>query len=127
MKFFADHCVTESVCRLLEGSGHEVIRLRDRLPPNSPDPVVAKISEQLDAILITHDGDFRKIAPRIPKGAKARFRKLSRIQLQCDYPRSEHRVAAALSLIEFEWTAAQSRTDKRLHMVIRKAGITTNR
>ena len=127
MKFFADHCVTESVCRLLEGAGHKVIRLRDELPPDSPDPIVAKFAEEIDAVLITHDGDFRKIAPRIPTGAKARFRRLSRIQIQCDYPRSETRVAAALSLIEFEWNEAQGRPDKRLHMVIRKAGITTHR
>ena len=127
MKFFADHCVTESVCRLLEEAGHEVIRLRDELAPNSPDPVVARFAEQSNAILITHDGDFKKIAPRIPNGAKARFKSLSRIQLQCDYPRVEERVAAALSVIEFEWSIAQERPDKRLHLVIRKTGITTNR
>jgi len=127
VKFFADHNVTESVCRLLEERGHEVVRLRDELPPDSPDPVVAKYAEQMEAVLISHDGDFRSIAPRIPHGERARFRKLSRIHLRCDYPSAEKRVAAAIDLVEFEWNLAQERADKRIHIVIQKAGIKTNR
>jgi len=127
MRFFADHNVTESVCLLLERKGHEVIRLRDELPPDSPDPIVAKFAEQIDAVLISHDGDFKRIAPRIPRGSKARFRKLSRIHLQCEYPVSERRIAEAIRLIEFEWDLAQERADKRIHIVIQKSGIKTNR
>lgn len=127
MKFFADHNVAESVCRVLEERGHEVVRLRNELPPDSPDPVVAKFAEQIDAILISHDGDFKRIAPRIPRGGKARFRKLSRIHLQCEYPVAERRVAEAIGLIEFEWSLAQERADKRIHIVVQKAGIKTNR
>ena len=127
MKFFADHCVTESVCRFLEERGHEVVRLRDVLPTDSPDPLVANFAEQLEAILISHDGDFRKIAPRIPVGARMRFKKLSRIHLQCDYPGAEKRMAAAISLIEFEWDLAQGLSDKRIHINIQKSGIKTNR
>lgn len=127
MKFFADHNVTESVCRVLEEKGHDVVRLRDELPPDSPDPVVAKFAEQIDAILISHDGDFKRIAPRIPRGRRARFRKLSRIHLRCDYAGAEKRVAAAIGLIEFEWNLAQERADKRIHIEIQKSGIKTNR
>lgn len=127
MRFFADHCVAESVCQALEGGGHEVIRLRDELPPDSPDPVVARYAEKRDAVLVTHDSDFRRIAPRIPVGAKQRFRRLSRIQLHCDYPRASERMTAALSLIEFEWKLARKRRDRRIHIVIRKTAITTNR
>lgn len=127
MKFFADHCVTESVCRVLEARGHEVVRLRDVLPTDSPDPLVARYAEQIDAILISHDGDFKKIAPRVPSGARRRFKKLSRIHLACDYPQSDKRIAAALTLIEFEWGIAQQRTDNRLRMVINKSNIRTER
>lgn len=127
MKFFADHNVTESVCQLLERRGHEVVRLRDELPPDSPDPVVAKYAEQIDAVLISHDRDFNKIAPRIPRGGKTRFRRLSRTHLQCDYPDAENRVSAALGLVEFEWNLAQQKADKRIHIVIQKSGIKTNR
>ncbi len=126
MRFFADHCVMESVCRLLERRGHEVIRLKDKLPIDAPDPVVARLSEAQEAILLTLDKDFKKIAPRIPKNAKNRFKKLSRVQLEC-HPNMEKRVLATLDLIEFEWEQAQKRSDKRLHMVIRKGSITTHR
>ena len=40
MRFFADHCVPNSVVRALAAAGHEVMRLRDHLAPDSPDPVV---------------------------------------------------------------------------------------
>lgn len=127
MRFFADHNVTESVCQFLESRGYIVERLRDKLPITATDPVVAKYAEQTDAILISHDRDFNKIAPRIPRGGRARFRKLSRIHLACDYPGSEKRIAAAMSLIEFEWNIAQARSDKRMQIIIQQAGIKTLR
>jgi hypothetical protein len=112
---------------VIEDRGHTVVRLRDVLPTDSPDPLVARYAEQIEAILISHDGDFRTIAPRIPKGARSRFKKLSRVLLQCDYPGSDRRMAEALGLIEFEWNLAQTRLDKRVHIVIQKAGIKTHR
>lgn len=127
MKFFADHCVTESVCHALEQRGHKVIRLRNELPTDSPDPLVAKYAEHIEAILISHDGDFKKIAPRISIGDRTRFKKLSRVHLQCGYPGAAQRVDDAISLIEFEWEIAQSRQDKRIHITVQKAGIKTHR
>lgn len=127
MKFFADHNVAESICRYLEERGHEVIRLRDALPPNSPDPVVAKYAESIDAVLISHDRDFNRIAPRTTRKSQARFRRLSRIHLQCEYPGAVKRVTEAIGLIEFEWELAQERADKRIHIVVQKSGIRTNR
>lgn len=127
MKFFADHCVPESVCEVLEKNGHTVIRLRDELPADSPDPMVAKFAQQIEAILISLDGDFKDIAPRIPVGAKRRFSRLSRIHLGCAPPRAAQRIKEALSLIEFEWNSAQARSDKRIHIVIQNNGIKTNR
>jgi predicted nuclease of predicted toxin-antitoxin system len=38
MRFFADHCVPESVAKALETEGHEVIRLRHQLLNDTPDP-----------------------------------------------------------------------------------------
>jgi hypothetical protein len=127
MKFFADHCVSESVCRVLEERGHTVVRLRDELLTDSPDPVVAKFAEEIEAILVSHDRDFKKIAPRIPAQARSRFKRLSRVHLQCDYPGAEKRVAAAMSLLEFEWAISQERPDRRIHIVIQKNGIKTYR
>ena len=112
---------------MLEGLGHTVTRLRDTLPTDSPDPLVAKVSEQNGSILVSHDGDFQTIAPKIPNGARNRFRKLSRIHLGCSYPKAAERVAAAMSLIEFEWEIAQARSDKRILITIQTDVMKTKR
>lgn len=97
------------------------------LPTDTPDPIVAKTAQDADAILITHDGDFKTVAPRIAIGQRRRFRKLSKVHLNLEHVRSEKRLAAAIALIEFEWLAAQDRSDKRLHIVIQPAVIKTHR
>lgn len=101
-------------------------RLRNVLPPDTPDPIVAKIAQDNDCILLTHDGDFKKVAPRIEKGSRKRFKKLSRIHLACPQAQAQKRLAAAIALIEFEWTGAQARKD-RLYLVIQPATIKTHR
>ena len=88
---------------------------------------MAKVAQDNDAILLSHDGDFRTIAPRIAKGQRQRFRKLSKIHLACEHAKAEKRLATAMLLVEFEWAGAQERTDKRLHMVIRPAVLSTHR
>jgi predicted nuclease of predicted toxin-antitoxin system len=103
------------------------MRLRDHLPTDTPDPIVAKVAQESDAILVSHDGDFKKIAPRIPNGSKARFRSLSRIHLQCENVAAATRLAAAISLVEFEWTLAQARPDKRIHITVQANLIKTSR
>jgi len=119
--------VSESACKFLEARGHIVTRLRDVLPTDTPDPIVAKVAQDSDSILLTHDGDFKTVAPRIPKGSKARFKKLSRIHLACPQVRAAERLAAAIALVEFEWVAAQARPDKRLHVVVQLGVIKTHR
>jgi len=87
--------------------------LRKQLAPNSPDPLVAAISEMNEAILVSLDSDFNTLAPRAGVG-RARFRKLSRIALKCSEPQAAARVKVAMSLIEHEWNFAQKQTDKRM-------------
>jgi Domain of unknown function (DUF5615) len=112
--FFIDHCVPDSVGRVLQDAGHEVILLRERIAPDSPDPLVAAVSEMNGAVLISLDSDFRRLAPRVPAGQRQRFRRLSRIGLRCKAPRCAQRLMVALSLIEHEWGVAQSSADKRM-------------
>ena len=127
LHFFIDHNVPESVCKFLKGLGHEVTRLRDVMPTDSPDSVVAQYSEQIGAILISNDGDFKNIAPRVPDGQKARYRKLSRVHLNCNQVQAATRIAAAIGFIEFEWQSAQARGDKRIQITIQNNGIKTHR
>lgn len=103
--------------RVLSDAGHEVILLRNELAPNSPDPLVAAVSEMNEAILVSLDSDFSTLAPRAGIG-RARFRKLSRVALKCSEPQAAERVRMALSLIQHEWDFAQTRSDKRMILEI---------
>ncbi len=66
LKFFADHCVPTSVIRLLSDAGHEVLKLREHIPQDSPDGVVISKARDLDAILISLNGDFVDIVTYPP-------------------------------------------------------------
>jgi predicted nuclease of predicted toxin-antitoxin system len=124
--FFTDHNVPESVAKTLEANGHTVTRLRDVMPTNSADAVVAAACERAELVLITHDNDFKSMATRMRISGR-RFRKLSHVRLGCRESRSASRIEAALSLIEHEWEVAQATTDKRLIIHIGDAVIRTHR
>lgn len=127
MLVLLDQNVPDSVAEVFREHGHEVILLRDILPTDSPDPLVATVSENQGAVLVSHDGDFKYIAPRIPVGARTRFSKLSRIHLQCPEPQAAKRVREAMSLIEAEYDIAQSSPDSRMILGISKQVIKTHR
>jgi predicted nuclease of predicted toxin-antitoxin system len=101
--------------------------VKDILPTDAPDQLVATVSEVEGAILVSIDRDFQKIAPRIPFGERRRFQTLSRISLQCSEPQAAQRVRVALSLIEAEYELAQVSSDKRMFVVIQNSGIKTHR
>ena len=126
LKFLTDNCVPDSVGRVLMDAGHEVIFLRDILPTNSPDPLVASVAELNEAILVSFDKDFRTLGPRIGIGQQ-RFRKLSRVQFRCGEPEAAQRLTFALALIEFEWAAARASRDKRMIIEIGPTYIRTIR
>ena len=96
---------------------------------DSPDPMVAAHASRKHAVLLTFDKDFNTIATRLPKGARARFSKLSRIHMNLKRPTAHVRMAAAMSLIEFEWKESETRNDgnRRVWIVIQQAGIKINR
>lgn len=119
--------MNESACKLLEERGHEVIRARDKVPEGTADPIVAKVAQDLEAILLTDDADFKVIVARRPDGQKRRFHKLSRVHLACDHSKVVHRLAAAVSLIEFEYEIAQQRADKRMILDLKPTLIRTHR
>ena len=61
MRFFADHCVPESVAVALEAKGHEVLRLRNQMATDAPDTDVIEKAQSLDALLRSLNGDFSDI------------------------------------------------------------------
>ena len=122
-----DHNVPDSVADVFRAHGHTVRHVRDILPIDSPDPLVATVSEEDGTVLVSCDRDFKLIAPRIPRGHRARFRRLSRISLECNEPQAAQRVEEAMSFIELEYENALTRADKRMIVVIKNGVITTHR
>jgi len=67
LRFFADHCVSNSIIRTLRSSGYDVMRLKDHIPTDSPDSVVVSKAQELDAILVSLNGDFTDIVAYPPE------------------------------------------------------------
>ena len=66
MKLFLDHCVPNRVGQMLAAAGHEVVPLRECLPTDSADPLVLQKSEEVDAVLVSLNGDFADITAYPP-------------------------------------------------------------
>jgi predicted nuclease of predicted toxin-antitoxin system len=126
VKFFIDQCVPDSAGRALKAAGHEVVFLRERIAPNSPDPLVAAVAEANGAILVSLDSDFKGLANRAGIGQK-RFRTLSRLCLRCRESRAAVRIQEAMTLIEHEWDHCQRSSDRRLFIELGDSYIRTVR
>ena len=46
LRFLADHCISNSIVQSLQEADHEVVRLRDVLPVESPDVVVIEKAQE---------------------------------------------------------------------------------
>jgi predicted nuclease of predicted toxin-antitoxin system len=114
MHFMLDENVPVAVADMLKQHGHNAEFIRDYVPPGSPDPLVATVAEELKAVLISFDGDFEKIAPRIPRGERTRFRKLSRIWMRCSEPQAAKRLKMALDLVVSEHRVSQPNAPMRM-------------
>jgi len=78
LKFFADHCVPNSIIKFLREHGSEVLILRDYIPMDSPDPVVIQKAQECQAVLLTLNGDFADLINYPPQ----RFKGIISIQLK---------------------------------------------
>jgi predicted nuclease of predicted toxin-antitoxin system len=67
LRFLADHCISNSIVRALRNAAHEVVRLRDVLPVESADALVIAKAQEIDAILLSMNGDFADIVTYPPK------------------------------------------------------------
>ena len=127
LRLLLDHNVPSSVAEVFRERGHDVQLVKDILPIDAADPLIAAVCQEDNLILVTGDRDFKVIASRIPRGARTRFRRLSRISLQCNEPQAAQRVSAAMTLIESEYEIALNSSDKRIFIVVQNAGIKTHR
>lgn len=70
LRFFADHCIPSSIVKTLQKEGHEILLLKDYISIDSPDSLVISKALELDAILISLDGDFADIVTHPPRNYK---------------------------------------------------------
>ena len=106
--FFTDHNVADSVGKVILQHDHALTRLRDVMPRDSKDPLVALACAQSGQVLVSHDNDFREVASRLQVTQRDYRTQLHRIDLRCVEPAAAARVAEAMALIESEWTLAIS-------------------
>lgn len=66
LRFFTDHCVSDSVVRAFRDAGYEVLRLTDYIPTDSTDSVVISKAQELDSVLVSLNGDFADIVTYPP-------------------------------------------------------------
>lgn len=67
LRFFADHCVPNSVSQALRDSGHEVLRVSEQISVDSPDQAVISEAQELNAILVSLNADFGDIVTYPPE------------------------------------------------------------
>ena len=66
LRFLADHCISKSIVQTLRDASHEVLRLGDVLPVDSPDAIVIAKAQEIELILLSPDGDFADIVAYPP-------------------------------------------------------------
>lgn len=104
----------EGVAVVLRRLGHDAIRSTDLIAAGSPDPLVATTAQEDDRILVTHDGDFKRIERLCSQGQQDRFPRLSRLMLSCSGPAAAARLEAFLVIVEAEYQRVQNLDDGRL-------------
>lgn len=77
LAFLSDQCVPAQISRDLVRRGHVVTPLRDVLPIRAEDPLVIAKAQELNAILLSLNGDFADIVTYPP----AKYRGIIAIQL----------------------------------------------
>lgn len=70
LRFLADCASRNSTVQTLREANYEVFRLRDVLPVESTDAIVLAKAQEIDAVLISLDGDFADIINYPPKDFK---------------------------------------------------------
>jgi predicted nuclease of predicted toxin-antitoxin system len=68
LRFLADHCISNLIVQTLREATHEVLRLKDLLPVESSDSAVIAKARDIEAILLSLNGDFADIVTYPPNG-----------------------------------------------------------
>lgn len=124
--FFTDQNVADSAGNALAARGHVLVRLRDRMDPETPDDLVAAACLHNGHVLISHDSDFRGLAMRLAISQKQYQNKFHRIDLRCFEPEAAEKLRLALPFIELEWQLT-ALAGRQMVVEVRKNGILIRR
>lgn len=100
--FLTDQNVPEDVVKCLVDSGHIVSRVRDEMPADSPDQVVAMAAIDAGRILVSWDRDFGQ-----QRFKQDRFDRLCLIGFSCPEPQGAARLLAVLDIVEFAFSRSK--------------------
>ena len=95
LRFLADHCISNTIVQTLRDAGHEVVRIRELLPVESPDRVVIAKAQEVAAILLSMNGDFADIVTYPPK----QYRGIVALQMR-NHAEILGRLLARLTVVE---------------------------
>ncbi len=101
--------------------------VREQFGQMTPDEFIAWVGDDLGAIVVTIDKDFRALIQRVPAGGRRRFHSLGRISLRCRESRARARLSEFIEEIEREFDRLQSVRDKRLIVEITETSYTIKR
>ena len=119
MLLLIDENVPQSVTEFLRDRGHDVRFVRDLLLPGTPDPLIARLGEELGAIVVTWNRrDFKNLTAPVPPGYRRRFRRLGWINFNCRETRGRQRIEQVIEVVEFHFALAQKRPDQQFRVEI---------
>ena len=101
--FFTDQNVPDSIGNYLVSLGHGLTRLRDVMPTDTKDPVIAIACSENAQVLVTFDTDFKAAAKRLKLTKKKYQNSLHRVLMRCHEPDGVARLKEAIAIIESEW------------------------
>jgi predicted nuclease of predicted toxin-antitoxin system len=114
MVLIIDENVPERVADYFRERGHVVIHVRDFLRIGVTDESIANRADELAAVIVTWDRDFKKLVARVPIGERLRFRRLGRISFDCRPEHGRRRAEQLIEYIEFAYEVESRSRDRRL-------------
>ncbi len=114
MKFLLDECIPASALNALKTDGFNAETVLEHLLPESPDTLVASTANQLGAIIVSHDRDFKRLIVRQHDGQLPKYRNAHLIKMECKHRRIADRLKFVMPIISAEFEARKAMKDKRM-------------
>ncbi|MER3436268.1 MAG: hypothetical protein C4346_00765 [Chloroflexota bacterium] len=118
MILIIDENVPRDVLEFFRERGHLVISIRDILGMGVEDTSIAQRADELMAVIVTRDRDFKRLIECMPTGNRPRFRHEGRMSCDCRPDNRRRRVKELIEYIEFAYEKAQQSRDRRLTIEI---------